>query len=262
MAVVASVIFVLFWCAVLWFAFGLFVKRDELPLRVRRNALLWGALGATVISTILQVLVSIVAAKVYRERQVFDFFIAVFAGPPIEEIAKALYALFACVVLGIKGRRALLVLGAMSGIGFEFVEGLGAVLVEIRDGSVNDWTHQLTARVFSLGHQHAAYTGFTGLGIAFAATRKSWFERIGFVALGLSVAIGFHSTFNALAQAIDAGEGKEGWAYTWSLNRKLIAIYVGMFVVALYRREKAHWAQIARAKRGAGPEATGDLGFQ
>jgi RsiW-degrading membrane proteinase PrsW (M82 family) len=199
----------------------------------------------------IQTLIGMASAKVYKEREVWEFFNGVFVGPPIEEIAKGLFPLFACLSLGIKGRRALLVLGAMSGIGFFFTESFCASIAAILHGTVNDWTHELSGRVFSLGHQHAMYTGFVGLGIAFAASRKNWFERIGFVLLGLAIGVGFHSTFNALAQAIDAGEGKEGWAYTWSLNRRLISIYVALLVVAVYRRERAHWTEVFGKKRAS-----------
>jgi RsiW-degrading membrane proteinase PrsW (M82 family) len=159
----------------------------------------------------------------------------------------------ACVILGIKNKRALLVVAAMSGIGFFFTEGLAATLVAARGSSADDWTHQISTRIFLLGHQHAAYTGFTGLGIAYAATRKSWLERVGFVTLGLAFAIGFHSTFNALAHAIKVGEEKEGWAYTWSVNRKLLAIYAVMLLVAIYKREKAHWTALLRSKQSSTP---------
>jgi RsiW-degrading membrane proteinase PrsW (M82 family) len=169
----------------------------------------------------------------------------------MEEMAKALFPLFACVALGVRGKRQLLVLGALSGVGFFFTEAVLALIVAYQEGTVDAWTHELTGRVFFLGHQHAMYTGFTGLAIGFAATRRNWFERIGFVALGLACACGFHSTFNALAHVIDNGYSKEGWDFTWSLNRKLILVYLVMLAVSVYVREKAHWTEVLGKKRSS-----------
>jgi len=115
MQMVVSVVCVLLACSVQWFFFRLFLRRDELPVGVRLKAVLWGALGAGLVSVPICALFTLLAVKLYHERHVQMFFASVIAGPPMEEMAKALFPLFACVALGVRVKRQLLVLGALSG---------------------------------------------------------------------------------------------------------------------------------------------------
>ena len=214
-----------------WF-YKKFLIAGELSARLRWGALTWGCIGAVTLCGLFFWAVDGLAESMYSDPQIKMVFEQVFLGPPVEEFTKGLFVLFAWLALGVRGRRALLVLGALSGVGFFFFESVGYLL-----GAKNsdEWSFQLGARVIVLGFKHSLYSSYFGLGLGFASVSGSKFLKVVYPVCGFAVATLIHGFANLIANAINAGHSQEGWQITEACYAMMLLTQV---VLLFYARSR------------------------
>ena len=174
-------------------------------------------------------LVYLVSPPLYRVLGVGNdlSFDAVFVGPPLEELVKAL-PLFALPFLADRSFIPYFyIFGMASGIGFAIDENL-IYLIQYHEDDAQSRT-LMVVRSFSTCLMHGVATGFTGYLVTLATRRTSWIGRLGLPFLGWLIASIYHGTFNAIAMA-----NQTAWAMGLAL------VIFGLF---LYRMKSAEaWA--------------------
>jgi hypothetical protein len=132
----------------------------------------------------------------------------------------------------VRGRRALLVLGAISGSGFFFSE---AVIALLGAPGGDSWMSEAVGRVMQRGFSHGMFTGLFGLGIGFASHAASVLGKFLWVVVGWGAAFLPHAVNNTIGLAGQYGgvRGVSGPAN--GLVFLLMGFYLGLLVVARRR---------------------------
>ncbi len=191
------------------------------PLSILALMAAWGATGAIAISVVGNEIV--LGALPPKVREVFG---PAISGPLVEEPAKGLALLVAFLLsylaakrfgfLELEGVTDGIVYGAAVGLGFAFTEDLFYLVNTAGQQSVEAGLDEYVSRVdfFGIGQLgHAVYAGAFGAGLGLATWSRGWTRRIGFVALGLLVAMFMHAVHNGLVSfALVARYGLENTA--------------------------------------------------
>lgn len=168
------------------------------PRRLLVAALLWGAFVATSASLLIGGLGGIVAR--FDERTS-----SVLLAPVSEEITKGLF-----LILLLWWRRAELdgvldgiVYAGMVGVGFAFTENILYLAAAyngadgLGPGGAGALTTTFVVRCVLSPFAHPFFTAFTGIGVGLAVASRSMAVRICAPLVGLALAIGWHSLWNA-----------------------------------------------------------------
>ena len=223
--------------AVQWLFFRLFLRKGELTGRARLATVLWGLIGAMGMAIVLQLAVDKPVAQSGLQKDASLFLRGALWGPFSEEFAKGLAPLAAWLIFGVRGRRRLLVIGALSGTGFFVGEDILALIGGALESS-HSYAFQLVMRVGLFACQHSAYTGMTGLAIGWASITQSKVAKCILPVTGFCIAFALHAWQNTLALAIEAGHGKEGWDLTFNAYTKTVLLYLILLAVARWRLSK------------------------
>jgi RsiW-degrading membrane proteinase PrsW (M82 family) len=180
------------------------------PLSVLAIMAVWGAIGASVLSTAgNEAVASVLSPEV---RAVFG---SAISGPLVEECAKGLalvaafglshWALKRFGFLEFEGITDGVVYGAAVGLGFAFTEDLLYLFDYISAVGPETGLDEYLKRVDFLGIGqlgHAVYTGTFGVGLGLATWSRGWAARVGFSVLGLMAAVFMHAVHNGLANLV------------------------------------------------------------
>lgn len=181
--------------------FNFYLKGDELSTRAKMNARRWGWTGAIVLGAVPALWLQSVLEKGPGNPQDIEAFLAVLAGPVIEEIAKGIAPLAAYFMLARPSGRKLFVIGLLSGSGFYLFETLlysfGALNNSIDPGAA--LAQELVIRAIAIGFLHPISAGMTGLGLGLAAASNSKFVKMICVMAGFGLGCFFHIWNNGVA---------------------------------------------------------------
>ena len=215
----------------------LYLEKGELSKKLQRNVMLWGAFGATILTGIVFAPFGSAAKSIFKDPTQMMAFEAGLVGPFIEEALKGLAPLYALLVLKVRGKRALMVVGCLSGLGFFSFECF-LYMVDAASKGKEAWMHQASLRATVWGIQHAAYTGFFGLGLGFAVEQRSKILALLYGFTGLMAAYFAHAFNNFVALYIDAGHARDGWKQAEAHNTRFIVIYLILLFIARRRISK------------------------
>jgi protease PrsW len=180
------------------------------PLSVLAVMAVWGAIGASVLSTAGNEAVASVLSP-----EVEVVFGRAISGPVVEECAKGLalvaafglshWALKRFGFLELEGVTDGVVYGAAVGLGFAFTEDLLYLFDYISAVGPETGLDKYLKRVdfFGIGQLgHAVYTGTFGAALGLASWSQSWAARIGFPIVGLVAAMLMHAVHNGLVNLV------------------------------------------------------------
>jgi RsiW-degrading membrane proteinase PrsW (M82 family) len=211
-----------------WF-FSKFVRSSEVSPRMRWYAILWGFLGAGVVSIVMTLCLggSMGSAGLPEARKFYELGIL---APAVEEFSKGLAPLLAAWCFGVKGRRALMIIGALSGVGFFLMETFLALVIAARNGS-DAWSHEFAYRAVGFCLLHPSCSALFGLGVGIARNRTGMVSTAVVLLLGFLAAFSPHFWSNSLALMINLGHTREGWEYAFGLERTFLIGWVFAWLV-------------------------------
>lgn len=147
--------------AAMWFAVGWVSSLTPLPVKVRAQALAWGATVAVIIAVIANTLVAVVAS----ERASI-----MFSAPIFEEAAKGGILVVAWRYNRIRGPVDAVVLACLSGVGFAAVENV-LYLSEAASVGAGQLAAVAVGRLMMTPFIHPMFSAAIGLAVGLAATR-------------------------------------------------------------------------------------------
>jgi RsiW-degrading membrane proteinase PrsW (M82 family) len=164
---------------------------------------LWGAVGATTISLILNTIGAAVLSALFGG-QAGQILTAIFVAPPVEETAKglALFVAFAVAWAVSRRRGALEFAGVMDGIVYGSAVGFGFSLVEDILYYAQAGPETFVMRRIFGGFAHAAFASLTGIGIGLIPWVRPGLGKVALPIVGLLAAISAHMIFNFTATAL------------------------------------------------------------
>lgn len=171
---------------------------------------LWGAVGATTISS-----VGNQAVQDLLPTRIDEVFGTTISAPVVEEIAKGLVLVaFLWVSISARGRFGIprfegvtdgIVYGAAVGLGFSFTEDILFLLLGATEGGLESGLVSFLARrdFFGLsGLRHAIYSASFGVGLGLMTWSRSKRLRFVWPVLGLTMAILLHAINNGLVRVV------------------------------------------------------------
>jgi len=164
---------------------------------------LWGLVGATTISLILNTFGGAVLGALFGGGAA-QILTAIFIAPPVEETAKGLALFLAFLVAWTVSRRrgALEFAGVMDGIVYGSAVGFGFAITEDILYYVQAGPETFVVRRVLGGFAHAAFTSLTGIGIGLIPWVRSPLGKVALPVLGLLAAIFAHMVFNFTATVL------------------------------------------------------------
>ena len=178
---------------------------DILSPTVVKRVVLWGAVGAPILACLVSWTFGedISSTLNSKERAVFS---SVLFGPFLEELLKGLAVLAMALTLKTKRVRTFVLIGALTGVGFQLAEVSLGVLGAAVNGNPDAVGYQLVMRGVVLSLLHPTCTALTGLGIGYAVRRSSIILKLLLGCVGFSAAYFLHFWNNAVALSINMGE--------------------------------------------------------
>ena len=204
LAVIVGVVPMVVYALVLWW----FDRYEKEPLGLLAAAFLWGAIPAIIFSLIAELALGIPISQLV-EPAAASLVNAAVVAPVAEEIFKggALVLLFLFFRREIDGALDGILYGGLVGFGFAAVENtlfFGATVVQEGVGAL---AALALFRAVLFGLNHALFTGFFGLGIAWGYTASNTLVKVGAPLAGLAAGVASHAIHNA---SVTLG-GELGW---------------------------------------------------
>lgn len=170
------------------------------PLRLLIGVFLWGALIATIGAAVAEVFLSAGFLAVTGNQALTDLADDALLAPIVEESLKGIAILIVAFVFRSEFDSVLdgIVYGAIVALGFAAMEDFFYLFVGYDE---NGWGYMFGLfflRVILTGWNHAAFTAFTGMGIAIARLNNNVLIKILAPVVGWAIAVILHGTFNGL----------------------------------------------------------------
>lgn len=218
---------------------------DAFRARARMTPLLaagfgWGVLAAVPVALIPEAHASSLLAKLLSGRAATAWYPSL-AAPITEEWLKAVGVLGVILIGRQFIRRPMhgLLVGAMTGVGFEVVENVGYTVNAALADPSSDFHGAVSVTLLRMAsgiHTHWLFTAVAGLGIGYAITRQVSVRRCLPVALGLfGVAVGLHFLWNSPVS------GGPAVAATLVLARLIVPLAVFFVLYRWAMRQEWRW---------------------
>lgn len=214
-----------------------FDRYEKEPFRLIVLAFLWGAIPATALSLVVEILLDAPLAALGTTSAEFVSSTAV--APFVEEAIKGLALLGLFLFRRCEFDNVLdgIIYGALVGLGFAMAENFIYFTSAFHEGGYSQLTFVILMRSFVFGLNHALYTSVTGAGLGYVRIARSRWRRWGIPLMAFGASVGlhiFHNFFATLAEQHLIGL-LIGFAGDWA------AILVVFFVIALAWREEKKW---------------------
>lgn len=218
-----------------WFLYWL-DRYEKEPLPLLGGVFIWGAVIAAAAALVINSTFALGIYTITQSKTATDLATGSLIAPVVEEIAKGLALVVIFVALRSEFDSLLdgIIYAGVVALGFAASEN---TLYIYRDGYLAHGYPGLAGmvliRVGLVGWQHPFYTAFTGIGLAAARLHPGFKRRILAPALGLSLAIAFHSVHNLLGNLLHGSGGLilgtlfdwTGWLFMfffilWAIRRE------------------------------------------
>lgn len=203
------------------------------------TAFFWGAVPAVFMAIVTQVMLDIPTTWLWAADDLrFEVASVSVWAPLTEEVFKGL-GVFLIVLLARREIDSLIdgiVYGAMSGLGFAFIENILYFMGALTEEGWGSWIVVVLMRTIPFGLSHAFFTGMTGAGLAVAYLHRAKIVKIAAPLGGLAAGMLFHSVHN-LGLTLAEANGLTccfGVIFNWGG-----IIMLGVLIVLTWRQEKS-----------------------
>jgi RsiW-degrading membrane proteinase PrsW (M82 family) len=213
-------------------------RHEKEPWWLLALAFLWGAVPAFVIAVVAQLILGLPTIWVLSEEGLaYELVSGSLWAPLTEEFTKGL----GVVLILVLARREMdsildgIVYGAMSGLGFAFVENVLYFGQALAEDGWGGWAFTVLLRTIPFGLNHAFFTGLTGaaLGVAYLSRRP--FVKLLAPLGGLAAGMAFHGIHNLGASLSDINclAVCASFGFDWGG-----ILMLGVLVALVWRQEK------------------------
>ncbi|MGD9100914.1 MAG: PrsW family intramembrane metalloprotease, partial [Anaerolineae bacterium] len=213
-------------------------RHEKEPWWLLALAFLWGAVPAFIIAVVAQLILGLPTIWVLStEGLAYELVSGSLWAPLTEEFTKGL----GVVLILVLARREMdsildgIVYGAMSGLGFAFVENVLYFGQALAEDGWGGWAFTVLLRTIPFGLNHAFFTGLTGaaLGVAYLSRRP--FVKLLAPLGGLAAGMAFHGIHNLGASLSDINclAVCASFGFDWGG-----ILMLGVLVALVWRQEK------------------------
>lgn len=185
------------------FIFGLLIQKNEVSPKQKRWALIWGAVGAAILSSLFQIPIMIFLQTIIAKSKAATIW-AIFIAPITEEVSKGLAPAYFAYRFKQYNWRILAYVGAISGLGFFLTETFLAFIQP--DISKARLVQEITIRGIALSLMHPLAVMFTGIGISLFFNINNRKARYAATCAAFLMAFGIHFFNNAAGILINQGK--------------------------------------------------------
>lgn len=185
-----------------------FDRFEREPKRLLFVVFLWGAFVATIGAALAEWVLGEGTLAITGSETLSEFATVSFFAPLAEESLKGIAILLVAWVFRSEFDSLVdgLVYAGIVALGFAATENVFYLFSGYEEKGWGFFLTLFVLRVILTGWNHAAFTAFTGLGIAFARLSKNWAVRILAPIAGWTMAVILHGTYNALLST-ESGAG-------------------------------------------------------
>ncbi len=218
-------------------------RHEKEPWWLLALVFLWGAIPAFIIAVVAQLLLGIPTNMAWSEAELAHELVSASLWAPLtEEVAKGLGVILILVL----ARREIdsvldgVIYGAMTGLGFAFVENVLYFGVALAEDGWGGWALTVVLRTIPFGLNHALFTGLTGAGLGLAYLNlKPWIKLLA-PSGGLFAGMLFHSLHNLGATLSDVNCLMICGSFVFDWSGILM---LGVLVSLVWRQERAWMVQ-------------------
>ncbi len=219
-------------------------RYEREPLWLLIVAFVWGALPATAVSLLGEVALEISFVRA-PNGVANNWLQAIIVAPVVEELAKGL-VLVAIYVLArheFDGLLDGLTYGALVGFGFAMTENFLFFVGAFQSGGYAQLSVIILVRALIFGLNHALYTSFIGLGLGLASQAQRRWAQIGWMLLGLTLALGVHALHNLGILLVQVSAA--GLALSLATGAASLSVVIAAILLAWSQERRVIRAELA-----------------